>query len=69
MSWTVEITDSLGAPVRGFAGSGTLVDATWDGKGTDGTPVTPGTYSVTFRAQTAPGAMAREAVLPVVVNP
>ncbi|HYZ10754.1 MAG TPA: N-acetylmuramoyl-L-alanine amidase, partial [Actinomycetota bacterium] len=67
MSWTVRITDSLGASVRWFAGSGTVVDATWDGKRNDGTPVAPGTYTVTIRAETAAGTEAREAVLSVVV--
>ena len=69
MSWTVAITDALGAPVRQFAGAGALVDATWDGKRSDGTPVAPGTYTATIRARTTAGAEAREAVLAVVVNP
>jgi hypothetical protein len=70
MTWSVLITDALGATVREFAGSGSVVDVTWDGKRDDGiTAVVPGTYTVTIRAQTAGGAPARDAVLTVVVNP
>lgn len=70
MTWTVEITDALGTPVRTFAGSGTIVDVTWDGRRDDGTPaVAPGTYAVTIGARTGAGAEAREAALAVVVNP
>ena len=70
MSWSVAIADGLGGAVREFTGSGTLVDVTWDGKGEDGvTPVAPGTYTATMRAQTGGGGVAREAVLTVVVNP
>jgi len=69
MSWTVGITDSVGATVRQLAGTGTLIDATWDGKRDDAvTPVSPGVYVVTMRAQTSGGLVARDAVLAVTVN-
>ena len=70
MSWSVAITDALGVTVRDFAGSGSAIDVTWDGKGNDGaTAVAPGTYTVTIRAQVPGGGTAREAALAVVVNP
>jgi hypothetical protein len=70
MSWSVAITDALGVTVRDFAGSGSAIDVTWDGKGNDGaTAVAPGTYTVTIRAQVPGGGTAREAALTVVVNP
>jgi hypothetical protein len=68
MTWTIDITDSLGAPVRQFGGTGGFVDATWDGKRTDGAPVVPGTYTATVRARTAGGLVARDAVMTVTVN-
>jgi hypothetical protein len=68
MNWTVDITDSLGAAKRQFSGSGTLVDATWDGRDSTATPVAPGVYTVTMRAQNPGGQAAREAVLSVTVN-
>jgi hypothetical protein len=70
MGWSVGITDAFGATVREFAGSGSVVDVTWDGKRDDGvTAVVPGTYTVTIRAQRPGGAPARDAILTVVVNP
>jgi hypothetical protein len=70
MGWSVAITDAFGATVRDFAGSGSVVDVTWDGKRDDGvTAVALGMYTVTFRAQTAGGGTARDAALTVVVNP
>lgn len=70
MSWSVAITDALGGAVREFAGSGTMVNVTWDGKGQGGVvPVSPGTYTATIRAQAGGGAAVRDAVLTVVVNP
>jgi hypothetical protein len=68
LNWSVEVTDSAGVLVRQFTGTGAFVDATWDGKRSDGTPVIPGSYTVAIRAQTAGGLVAREAVLAVTVN-
>lgn len=74
MAWTVDIvwTDlSAGTTqaVRQYTGSGTVIDLTWDARSSDGvSPAPTGSYAVTFRAQ-ATGAMAREAVVPVTVNP
>lgn len=52
MSWTVEIRDAVGGLVRTFTGTGTAVDAMWDGKGADGvTSVAPGDYTANVAAQ------------------
>lgn len=70
LSWTIDISDSLGAVVRHYEGTGTAIDVTWDGKGQDGvTAVPPGTYTITIRAQGPEGNTARDAVLSVTVNP
>jgi N-acetylmuramoyl-L-alanine amidase len=74
MSWTLDIvwTDpATGATqtVRQYSGTGPVIDVTWDARGSDGITAAPiGPYAVTFRAQ-AGGQIAREATVPVTVNP
>jgi hypothetical protein len=74
MSWTIDLvwtdaTTGTTQPVRQYSGSGSVIDVTWDGKGSDGvSPGPTGAYTATFRAQ-AGGQVAREAILDVTVNP
>jgi len=74
MSWTIDVAwidpiTRAADTVRRFAGSGTVIDVTWDGKRADGvTPGQTGAYTATFRASAATGS-AREAVIPMAVRP
>ena len=74
MSWTIDVVwidPVTQAPetVRRFGGTGTAIDVTWDGKRADRvTPGPTGVYTATFRAAAGTGS-AREAVIPVTVNP
>jgi flagellar hook assembly protein FlgD len=69
MPWSVDITDAAGTLVRRFTGGDGAIEATWNGRMADGvTPVPPGTYTATMRAQ-AGDRIAREAVLTTIVNP
>jgi hypothetical protein len=58
-SWTATVTDSAGLTVKTLTGdpvtpAGGLA-ASWDGTGVDGTPVPPGTYTVTLTGSDANG--------------
>ncbi|HEV3473774.1 MAG TPA: N-acetylmuramoyl-L-alanine amidase [Actinomycetota bacterium] len=66
MSWTVDILNSAGTPIRQLTGTGSTLDATWDGRYADGTTVaTPGPYTVYLRARDLAGTTARDAVITV----
>ena len=56
-SWKLVVVDSKGAAVRSFWGKGDPPkEIDWDGRATDGTPVTPGlTYSYVFEAHDKAG--------------
>lgn len=50
LPWQVSITDLYGQVVQAFSGSGTVIDAVWDGRNQTGMPVPDGSYDVTVSA-------------------
>ena len=50
LRWQVSITDPIGQVVQRFSGSGTVIDAIWDGRDQAGNPVSDGIYDVTISA-------------------
>ena len=72
-SWTATVTDSLGATVKTLTGdpatpAGGLA-VSWDGTGVDGTPVPPGTYTVTLTGSDASGSTDVPYSAPVTITP
>ena len=54
-SWRLEIRNDAGALVRHFAGDGTAVQTTWDGRDDDGDLLPDGVYSLRADATSADG--------------
>jgi hypothetical protein len=46
--WQLLVQDGNGTTLQTYSGSGSAVDATWDMTAADGTPVPPGTYTITL---------------------
>ena len=71
-SWTLTVTDSLGATVKTLTGSATHstpLTAAWDLTGLDGTPAPPGTYKLTLTGANSAGSTAHPYSTTVTVTP
>ena len=72
-SWSVTITDVAGTTVQTLTGdtstSNGAVSVTWDGTGLDGTPLPPGTYTVTLSGADANGSTDVPYSVPVTITP
>jgi hypothetical protein len=51
LNWFVDIHEPGGARLRRLQGHGSRIDAAWDGRADDGSPVSPGFYSVKLWAR------------------
>ena len=72
-SWTVTVTDVAGTTVKTLTGDTSttngVVSAGWDGTALDGTPVPPGTYTVTLSGANAAGSTDVPYSMPVTITP
>ena len=72
-TWTVTVTDAVGTVVQTLSGdtstSSSGVSATWDGTALDGTPLPPGTYTVTLSGTDASGSTDLPYSMPVTITP
>ena len=72
-TWTVTVTDVAGTTVKTLTGdtstSNGVVSVGWDGTGLDGTPLPPGTYTVTLSGANAAGSTDVPYSMPVTITP
>ena len=66
-AWTVRIKDAQGAVVRSFAGEGTTIAATWDGRDETGRRVPDGAYTLVMSGSNDHG-VTRAATIGVTVD-
>lgn len=67
LDWFVDVQDSSGRRVRRLTGRGSAIDARWNGRSDDGSPVSPGFYRAKLWARVdADGPRARAARLDTV---
>lgn len=68
-AWTIDVTTSVGTPLRTWAGTAAdPITATWDLTDANGVPVLPGAYTVTMRGTSIDGDTALPWVETVVVG-
>ena len=78
-TWTVTVTDAAGVTVKTLTGdtstpsssggTGSGVSVAWDGTAIDGTPLPPGTYTVTLTGGGSAGSTDLPYSMPVVITP
>jgi hypothetical protein len=68
-AWTIDITSSVGTPVRSWAGAADVpITASWDFTDAAGLPVPVGAYTVTLRGTSVDGDTAQPFVATVLVG-